>query len=65
MIEDTKVVINSRTSKKDRQYNDQKKKDRQYNDQKKKDRQYNDQKKKHKTIICPSLDRKLNIYNQS
>ena len=24
MIEDTKVVINSRTSKKDRQYNDQK-----------------------------------------
>jgi hypothetical protein len=44
MIEDTKVVINSRTSK---------------------DRQYNDQKKRHKTMICPSLDRKLNIYNQS
>ena len=75
MIEDTKVIINSRTSKeyrqyndqkkKDRQYNDQKKKDRQYNDQKKKDRQYNDQKKRHKTMICPSLDRKLNIYNQS
>jgi len=42
MIEDTKVVINSRTSKKDKQYNDQK--------------------KRHKTMICPPLDRKLNIY---
>jgi hypothetical protein len=39
MIEDTTVVINSRTSKKNKQYNDQKKKGRQYNDQKKKDRQ--------------------------
>jgi hypothetical protein len=45
---DTKGLIKSRKSKKDRQYNDQKKKDRQYNDQKKKDRQYNDQKKKKK-----------------
>ena len=43
---DTKVVIRSRRSKKDRQHNDQKKKDRQHNDQTKKDRQHNDQKKK-------------------
>jgi hypothetical protein len=34
---DTKGVIRSRKSKKDRQYNDQKKKDTQYNGQKKKD----------------------------
>jgi hypothetical protein len=33
---DTKVVIRSRRSKKDRQHNDQKKKDRQHNDQKEK-----------------------------
>ena len=46
MFEDTKAVIKSRTSKKDRQYNGQKKKDRQYNGQKKKDRQYNGQKEK-------------------
>ena len=48
MFEDTKAVIKSRTSKKDRQYNGQKKKDRQYNGQKKKDRQYNGQKEKKK-----------------
>ena len=43
-FEDTKGLIRSRKSKKDRQHNDQKKKDRQHNDQKK-DRQHNDQKK--------------------
>jgi hypothetical protein len=52
-FEDTKGLIRSRKSKKDRQHNDQQKKDRQHNGQKKdrqhngqkKDRQHNDQKK--------------------
>ena len=66
-FEDTKGVIRSRKSlkdrqyngqKKDRQYNDQKKKDRQYNGQKKKDRQYNGQKKK---IQDKKLDGKIKI----
>ena len=43
MFENTKGVIRTSKSKKDRQHNDQKKKDRQHNDQKKKDRQLNDQ----------------------
>ena len=42
-FEDTKGLIRSRKSKKDRQHNDQKK-DRQHNGQKKKDRQHNGQK---------------------
>ena len=47
-VEDTKGVIRSRKSKRDRQHNGQKrKKDRQYNGQKrKKDRQHNGQKRK-------------------
>ena len=40
-FEDTKGLIRSRKSKKDRQHNDQKKKDRQHNDQKKKDKKTN------------------------
>ena len=63
MFEDTKAVIKSRTSKKDRQYNGQKKKDRQYNGQKKKDRQYNGQKinDKGQIMIYNTLHRRLKI----
>ena len=46
---DTKEVIRSRNSKKDRQHNGQKKKDRQHNGQTKRDRQHNGQKKGHTT----------------
>ena len=52
-FEDTKGLIRSRKSKKDRQHNDQKKKDRQHNDQKNKDRQHNGQ--TNKTIIYKIL----------
>jgi TRAF3-interacting protein 1 len=58
-FEDTKGVIRSRKSLKDRQYNGQKK-DRQYNDQKKKDRQYNGQKKKDRQYNDQKKDRQYN-----
>ena len=47
-VEDTKGVIRSHKSKKDRQHYGQKKKDRQHYGQKKKDRQHYGQKKKDK-----------------
>jgi hypothetical protein len=45
-FEDTKGVIRSSKSKKERQYNGEKRKDRQYNGEKKKERQYNGEKNK-------------------
>ena len=69
--DDTKVVIRSRKSKKDRQYDGQKKKDKEkFDDTKevirsrklKKDRQYDGkQRTKRQTMINGTLNRKLRI----